>query len=149
MICNPKNDTLYHHLDPETASIWLYCNKCDRGYSLHEYCFRAGISLNEYLKGDIEFLESKPNEVNKMEWPRTFVSLSDPRAKDGVEYLKSRHLNLEGDFYYDFEQKGIVLPYYFGNTFCGAQVRFIEDRITKDAPVRIHRIGARAAPTAW
>ncbi len=137
LICKPKNDTLYHHIDPETASIWMYCNKCDRGYSLHDYCNKAGISLSDYLKNDIQFIEARPNEVNSMEWPRKFVSILDERAKHGAEYLKSRGLNLDHNFYYDLEEEGIVFPYYFDNTFCGAQVRFVTPRMTKDGPWKI------------
>jgi DNA primase len=34
--------------------------------------------------------------------------------------------------YYDLEQEGIVFPYYYGNHFVGAQVRFIEPRVKED-----------------
>jgi DNA primase len=58
--------------------------------------------------------------------------MSDPRAEDGVSYIKSRGLTLEGDIYYDLDNNGIVFPYYYENYFCGAQIRFIEEKINKD-----------------
>ncbi len=122
-----KNDCLHWHIDPEDGAIWVYCvGKCQRGYSIYAYCHQAGIPLNEFLKGEFDFVEAKPNEVTKMEWPTTFITLSDPRAKPGVEYIKSRGLKIEGDMYYDTERRGIVFPYYFNNVFVGAQIRFIE-----------------------
>jgi hypothetical protein len=138
LICNGgrKNDTLYWHLDPETSDIWCWCNKCGRGYSIYSYCHQAGISLNEFLKGDFDFIESKSNEVTKMEWPSTFITLSDPRAKEGVEYIKSRGLTLDGDMYYDVERKGIVFPYYVNNVFVGAQTRLLQPFLDKDGELR-------------
>lgn len=132
-----KNDCLHWHIDPEDGAIWVYCvGKCQRGYSLYAYCHQAGIPLNEFLKGDFDFVEAKPNEVTKMEWPTTFITLSDPRAKPGVEYIKSRGLKIEGDMYYDTERKGIVFPYYFNNVFVGAQIRFIEPWTDKNGDER-------------
>ena len=112
--------------------MWIWCNKCDRGYSLKDYCRRAGISMTDFLSGDFQFEESRPNEVNAIAWPVNFIPLSDPRAKKGVEYIKSRGLTLEGDMYYDVDSEGIVFPYYFGSHFCGAQVRFLEARKNED-----------------
>ena len=132
LICQPRNDTLYFHQDPETKDIWLYCNKCQRGYSLQHYCHLAGISLSEFLKGDFDFQESAPNEVRAMVWPKTFVPLSDPRAQPGVDYVKSRGLTLDGDIYYDLEQEGIVFPMYFSSHYVGGQVRFIKPRVQED-----------------
>lgn len=137
LICNggKGNDTLYWHLDPETKKIWCYCNKCARGYSIEQYVYKAGISLKDFLKGDFDFQTTKPNEVSAMAWPNHFVPMSDPRAKPGIEYLASRGLTPEGDLYFDLKDNGIVLPMYFGEMFCGAQVRFIEPRITKDGDI--------------
>ena len=105
-ICKRPNDTIHHHEDKETGEMWLYCvGKCQRGYSLREYCYIAGIPLVEYLKGDFDFVEAKPLEVSKLEWPNSFISLSDPRAVAGVEYLKSRGIKPQGDIYYDLEKK--------------------------------------------
>jgi hypothetical protein len=133
LICKRPNETIYWHIDAETGDIWCWCNgPCDRGYSLHSYCWTAGIQLNEFLKGDFEFKETKPNEVTKMEFPQWYVTLSDVRAKAGVEYIKSRGLKLEGDMYYDTDKEGIVFPYYFGNHFVGAQTRFLEPRTLED-----------------
>ena len=138
LICNEgkKNDVLYWHRNPEKGDIWCWCNKCDRAYSLHSYCYHAGIELREFLKGDFNFQEAKTNEVNKAEFPNWYVTMSDPRAKDGVEYIKSRGLELEGDMYYDMDRHGIVFPYYYENTFVGAQTRFIEPRVWKDGTVQ-------------
>jgi len=133
LICKPKNDTLYYHVDKSNGAIWLWCNKCDRGYDLKDYCYKAGISLRDFLKQDFpEFKETTANEVRKIEWPNTFLSLSDPRSTLGVEYIRSRGLTLEGDMYYDTYNNGIVFPYYFQNVFVGAQIRFIQERITED-----------------
>jgi hypothetical protein len=138
LICNggQRNNTLYWHRDKETGDIWTWCNKCDRGYSIHQYCYQAGIPLNEFLKADFNFQEAKSNEVNKVEFPQWFVTLSDPRAQKGVEYIKSRGLKLEGDMYYDSDKEGIVFPYYYDNVFVGSQTRFIEPRVWKDGTVQ-------------
>ena len=137
LICNAgrKNDTLYWHIDSESGDIWCWCNKCDRGYSLYDYCDKAGISLKEFLQCDFDFKESNPNEVQKMEWPAHFVPLTDSRAKKGVEYIQSRGLTLDGDMYYDYVREGIVFPYYIGATFVGAQTRFLNPYTNKDGDV--------------
>jgi hypothetical protein len=139
LICKEgrKNDCLHWHIDSETGDIWVWCQgKCQRGYSIYAYCHQAGISLNEFLKGDFDFVESKPNEVTKMEWPTWYVTLSDPRAAKGVEYIKTRGLKLEGDMYYDMEHEGIVFPYYVNNVFVGAQIRYIKSWTDKDGAER-------------
>lgn len=130
LLCNPKNDTLYFHLGDELP--WIYCNKCGKGYSLRRYCTLAGITIQEFLRWDIDFTESKPNEVRKMEWPAWYLPLFDPRAKEGIEYLASRHLDPQDDVFYDFDQKGIVLPYYFGSVFVGSQTRYLVPRQNAD-----------------
>jgi len=131
LICKPKNRSLYYHQN-EDKSVWLYCNKCNRGYSLRNYLNIAGVTPEEFLQGDLKFEDSKSNEVRAMAWPSSFITMSDPRANKGVEYVKSRGLTLDGDMYYDLEDEGIVFPYYFENQFCGAQVRFIQERIKED-----------------
>lgn len=131
LICQPKNRTLYWHQN-EDGKIWCYCNKCDRGYSLEQYCDIAGIDMTEFLTGEFHMQEAKADEVQAMAWPSTFIPLSDPRAEKGVEYIKSRGLNIDGDMYYDLNEEGIVFPYYVENHFCGAQVRFLEERINED-----------------
>lgn len=137
LICKRRNNTLNWHLDKDTGDIWVWCcGKCQRGYSLRSYCWQAGVPLNEFLKGQFDFHEAKPNEVTKMEFPHWYVTLSDPRAKPGVEYIRSRGLKIEGDMYYDADKNGIVFPYYFGNTFVGAQTRFIEPRVLEDGDLQ-------------
>lgn len=130
-ICKPRNRTIYFHTDSETGKMWLWCNKCSKGYSLERYSRLTGLSIEEILTNAV-IEEARPNEVNAVAWPSKFIPLSDPRSAKGVEYIKSRGLTLDGDFYYDMENEGIVFPYYFGNTFCGAQIRFIEPRETED-----------------
>jgi len=139
LICQRKNDTIYHHLDEKTNKIWIWCQGvCQRGYSLERYCELAGVDPIDYINNtNIKVFESKPNEVNAMSWPSHFVPLSDPRAAKGIEYIKSRGLNLNGDMYYDIEEEGIVFPYYIGQQFCGAQIRFIETRIKDDEEWKI------------
>lgn len=140
LICNGgrSNDTLYWHSDPEVdgGAIWCWCNKCNRGYSIRSYCYQAGISLSEFLKGDFDFKEAKDKEITVQEWPKRFIPLSDPRANLGVDYVKSRGLSLQGDMYYDIEKNGIVFPYYYQNSFVGAQTRFIIPRIHPDGEVQ-------------
>ena len=137
LVCLKRNDTLHWHVDSKDGSIWVWCNgKCQCGYSVRSYCYHAGIELNEFLKGEFDFKEAVPNEVQVMNWPTRFISLSDSRAEKGVEYIKGRGLTLEGDWYYDIENNGIVFPYYFDNHFCGAQTRFIEPRIHPDGEVQ-------------
>lgn len=133
LICKRSNNTLHWHKDPESGDIWVWCQGvCQRGYSLRQYCYISGISLPEFLKGDFDFREVPPNEIQVMKWPVKFIPLSDPRAEKGVEYVKSRGLNLDGDMYYDIEREGIVFPYYFEDHFCGAQIRFLKTRLNKD-----------------
>lgn len=133
LICKRSNDTLHWHKDPDTGDMWVYCiGTCQRGYSLRQYCYHAEIALADFLKGEFEFKESTPNEVQVMKWPIKFIPLSDPRAEVGVDYVQSRGLNLDGDMYYDMEREGIVFPYYFEGHFCGAQVRFLKTRINQE-----------------
>lgn len=128
-----KNDCLYWHLDEKTGLPWVWCSgKCQRGYSLQQYCEIAGISVEDLMKDGLEIAKGDSDEINAMAWPSRFVPLSDPRAEAGVEYVKSRGLNLDGDMYYDLDNNGIVFPYYYDNHFCGAQVRFIEERTNED-----------------
>lgn len=138
LICNKgmKNDVLHWHSDPDTGDIWVWCNKCQRGYSLYQYVAFAGLKLNEFLKGDFDFVEARPNEVNEMNWPSTFLSMSDPRSQEGVDYVRSRGLEVGDGMYYDTYRKGIVFPYYFSNTFCGAQIRLIEPWVDDTGEVR-------------
>jgi DNA primase len=128
-----KNDCLYFHLDEKTGLPWIWCaGKCQRGYSLEQYCDTAGVNIFDFIKGGIDLAKEVDNEVQVMSWPSSFVPLSDPRAELGVEYVKSRGLNLEGDMYYDLDAEGIVFPYYFENHFCGAQIRFLKEKTNKD-----------------
>lgn len=139
LICKDgrRNNCLHWHKDPETDEMWVWCQgKCQRGYSLRGYCFAAGISLPDFLKGDFDFKEAPPNEVQVMIWPARFIPLSDPRAHPATDYIKSRGLTLEGDMYYDLERNGVVFPYYFENYFCGAQTRFIVPKIHPDGEVQ-------------
>ena len=147
LICQPRNRTLYWHenTDEQVAinlmkgrtgdKYWCYCNKCDRAYSLSQYCEIADIDMGEFLTGDFHWQEAKPDTVEAMTWPHSFVPMSDPRAIAGVEYIKSRGLNVDGDMYYDLNEEGIVFPYYFENHFCGAQIRFIEQRVNEDGDI--------------
>src|ERR1035437_976344 len=124
LICQPRNRTVYWHKNPDDApkdpgKIWCFCNKCNRGYSLQQYCDIADINMADFLAGDFHIQEAIPNEVNAMAWPHNFIPLSDPRAEKGVEYIKSRGLAVDGDMYYDLNEEGIVFPYYVDNQFCG------------------------------
>jgi len=127
-ICQRPRDTLYWHKDPDNGSLWVYCKgKCQRGYSLYAYCAAAGVSVSDFLKNKIDFKEATPNEVTQQEWPKHFIPLSDPRAQEGVDYIrKQRGLEPAEGMYYDMERKGIVFPYFFGSVFVGAQTRFLE-----------------------
>ena len=126
LICSRTNQTLHWHTDKDTGAIWVYCvGKCQRGYSLRDYCYTARIDLTKFLQNDFNFTEAAPNEVSRLDWPAHFIPLSDPRAVKGVEYIKSRGLSLKGDMYYDMEREAIVFPYYYENIFVGAQTRLI------------------------
>ena len=127
LICKRPNDTIHYHRDLETGDIWLWCSgRCQRGYSLYQYCHMAGLSLRQFLKSEFDFQESAPNTVNRMEWPANYLPLSDPRSKLGLEYIKSRGLDARGDMYYESDRNAIVFPYYFQSVYVGAQIRFIE-----------------------
>ena len=126
LICKRHNDTIHAHSDPDTNEVWLWCCGCGRGYGLRTYCHLAGISLTEFLKLDFDFIEAKPNEINKIDWPAHFVPMSDPRAKVGVDYVASRGIELKGDMYFDIEREGIVFPMYYHDVFAGGQIRLIK-----------------------
>ena len=127
LICKRSNNTLHWHKNAENGDIWVWCTgTCQRGYGLREYCYTAGVDLNSFLKSDFDFVEAAPNEVSRLDWPSNFIPLSDPRAAEGIAYIKSRGLSLKGDMYFDLKQKSIVLPYYYGSTFVGAQTRLIK-----------------------
>jgi hypothetical protein len=139
LICKDgkKNNCLHWHIDPEDGAQWVYCvGKCQRGYSLRSYCYHAGIDLVDFLKGDFDFKEAPPNELQVMSWPSRFIPLSDTRAEPGVDYIRSRGLSAQGDIYYDIERNGIVFPFYFDNAFCGAQTRFVIPKIHSDGEVQ-------------
>jgi hypothetical protein len=109
---------------------------CQRGYSFWEYCKLADLSPNEFLKNDFHFKEVEAGVVNKLTWPQSFISMSDPRAKRGVDYIKSRGLMPDDDMFYDMRREGIVFPYYVDNTFCGAQVRLVKEYVDQDGNSR-------------
>ena len=133
LICKRPNNTLHWHTDPDTNEIWCWCNgKCQRGYSLRSYCHTAGIDLSSFLQGDFQFQEATPNEVSRLDWPHNYISLSDPRASKGVEYIRSRGLEPKGDMYFDIESESIVFPYYFSSVFVGAQTRLLTPWINKE-----------------
>lgn len=133
LICQRPRDTLHWHSDPEKQNIWCWCNgKCQRGYSLKDYVMQSGVDLEDFLNGDFQFLETKPNEVNRIEWPSSFIPLSDPRASEGVEYIKSRGLDPKGDMYFDMNREAIVFPYYFGNVHAGSQTRLLKPWTNED-----------------
>jgi len=136
LICNPKNNTLYWHESEGDGGRWCYCNKCDRAYDLKTYITLAGVSLTEFLQNDFEFEEARSNEVQKMNWPKSFIPLYDPRAQKGVEYIQSRGLDTDEGMYYDLQREGIVFPYYYDSTFCGAQVRMIEPWVDENGNER-------------
>lgn len=93
--------------------------------------------MKEFLKNHIDFKEATPNEVQKMEWPRWYLPLSDPRSKPGVDYIRDvRGLQPAEGMYYDSNRNGIVFPYYFGNVFVGAQTRFIDTFTDADGTER-------------
>ena len=137
LICRRPNRTLHWHRDLETSDIWVYCvGKCQRGYSLKQYCSLGDILPEDLLKGDFEFQEAKSNEIQAMQWPAKFIPLNDPRAAPGVKYIRGRGLSLDSDMYYDIDRDGIVFPYYFDKHFCGAQIRFIKDNFNKSGDLQ-------------
>lgn len=131
-----RNDTIYFHIDPDTHDIWCWCNRCDRGYSIRDYCSYAGLSLKEFLKQDFSFKEAPPDEINKMIWPKNFIPLVGKEAEPGVEYLKSRGIDPNPDIYYDTYKEGIVFPYYYDNIYCGAQIRLLKSYVDQDGEIR-------------
>lgn len=138
LICKRPNNCLHWHSDVDTGEIWVWCiGRCQRGYSLRSYCHTAGIDLKSFLENDFDFEQEKPNEVSKLDWPNNYISLSDPRAEKGIEYIKSRGLEPKGDMYFDLEYEAIVFPYYYHNTFAGAQLRLIEPWLRDGEKVKI------------
>ena len=138
LICKRNNDTIYWHVDEDTGGIWCWCTgKCQRGYSLREYCHAAGIDLNDFLKSDFEMTKASPNEVSRLDWQPQFLPLSDPRAKDGVEYIKQRGLEPKGDMYYDCEREGIVFPYYYESVYVGSQTRLLVPWENKEDKIKV------------
>lgn len=139
LICKDgrKNDCLHWHIDTDTSQIWVWCQgKCQRGYSIYDYAAKAGLSLKDLLKQNFDFREAPPNEVQKMEWPRSFVSFISSEAKPGIQYLESRQIDPDDNMYYDTYRKGIVFPYEYDNVFCGAQIRYIQPWIDENGDER-------------
>jgi len=138
IVCKRHNDTVYFHKDEDSGALWCFCRgKCNRGYSLYQYCAAGGISVADFLKNKIDFKEAVPNQVTRMEWPGNFIPLSDPRAEPGVKYLlEERGLQPGDGMYYDTDRKGIVFPYFFGDIFVGAQIRFIKPWEDKEGHLR-------------
>jgi DNA primase len=136
MICKKhkhKNACLYWHLNPDTKEIWCWCTgKCQRSYSIYEYCYLTGIKINEIVKGDIPITENENKEIEKIEWPNNFKFLSDPNSKKALEYLEKRNLKLIEGLFYDSSREGIVFPYYYDDQFAGAQIRFLNPKISED-----------------
>jgi hypothetical protein len=135
LICKggKKNDCLMWHEDSDTGEIWVWCQgKCQRGYSIYEYCHIAGVELKEFLALDLKFQEAKAYEVNRMEWPRSFVPLFHKEAEEGIEYLASRGLKPTDNLFYDTSRQGIVLPYHLESSFVGAQIRFLHEKVNED-----------------
>lgn len=154
LICKSltANDTLHWHKDPDTEEIWVWCQgKCKRGYSIYEYCYQAGLSVKELLDLGLNFIEAPEAEVSAMEWSRHFLHLGDQRAKLGLDYLRSRGLRPASDMYYDSSREGIVFAYYYENTFVGAQIRFLVDKVTEDGdPWKITTLpGTRLGYLFW
>jgi hypothetical protein len=123
-----RNKTLYWHESDsgKGCGIFTWCNRCERAYTIEEYCAQAGLSLAEFLKQDFNMVEAAKNEVQKIEWPRDFIPLYDTRAKKGVDYLATRNIEPDDNIFYDTRREGIVFPYYYQDVFCGAQVRLIK-----------------------
>jgi len=139
LICKSgrKNECLHWHTSEDGGLPWVWCTgKCQRAYSLYEYTATAGLSLSEFLKQDFEFKEAPPNEVQSMDWPKTFVPLYDHRAKPALTYLENRGIKPDDNMYYDTWRKGIVFPYFFDTVFCGAQVRLLETWVDDDGQER-------------
>lgn len=127
LICKRPNDTLHWHESEKGFLPWVWCaGVCQRAYSMYEYTALAGLTLGEFLQNKFEIKEAPPNEVRKMEWPRSFVPLFHKDAKPGLEYLSSRGIDPDDGMYYDTLRKGIVFPYYFEQAFVGAQIRFLK-----------------------
>lgn len=136
LICKAPNRTVYWHYDTEKGSKWCFCNKCDRGYSVYQYCNLAGITLKQLLTESVNFdnVQERDNTIERMDWPEQFVSLLSPQAAEGLQYLQEqRGIQLkEADVYYDNIRNGIVFPYYYEKQFAGAQIRFITPRTRSD-----------------
>lgn len=136
LICKRPNNTLHWHTDPDTNEVWVWCNgRCQRGYSLRSYCYTAGIEVSDFLQGSFDFQEASPNEVSRLDWSSSFISLMDPRAEEGLNYIKSRGLEPKGDMFYDTESNSIVFPYYYQSVYAGAQTRLIEPWVNDDGEV--------------
>jgi Toprim-like len=127
LICKRPNDTLHWHESEDGGLPWVWCQGvCQRAYSMYEYTAQAGLTLGEFLANKFDIKEAPPNEVQKMDWPKSFIPLFHKDAKPGVEYLKKRGIDPDDGMYYDTFRKGIVFPYFFDQAFVGAQIRFLE-----------------------
>lgn len=82
--------------------------------------------MSDFLKQKFDIKEAMPNEVQRMEWPSSFIPLFDQRAKPGLEYLRSRGIDPDDGLYYDTLRNGIVFPLFYDSVFVGAQIRFID-----------------------
>ena len=128
LTCRANHATLYYHRD-KYGTPWIYCNKCSDSMDLEDYCLMHGINMpTEEEVAKVVSDDPNDRELHRLEWPKYFIPLWDKRSESGVEYLKSRCLEPSDGMFYDMQQDGIVLPYYYENTCVGAQVRFIRPR---------------------
>jgi hypothetical protein len=137
LICKSKkgsNWSLYWHKNATSNEIWCYCaGKCQRGYSLIEYCYLTGLKPEDLENSkDMVFDNQVTNEeIQDIEFPSGFIPLSDPRSKPGIEYLNKRGLKVAPNLYYDLNREGIAFPYYLKNRFAGAQIRYLVPRTSE------------------
>ena len=126
LICKRPNDTLYFH--KKEKNILVYCSgKCQRSYTLSDYCLYSGLTLSQFLKhSDLSFAkEETKGELNAIKFPNYLISMGSNEASAGREYLHKRGLDVFGNWFYDAMNKGIFFPYYYRSTFVGGQTRII------------------------
>lgn len=149
LVCKSDHQTLYWHLHINKGQkvVRVYCCKCAKIFTAQQYADAANIpieSIFDELSND-DF-QDKPRNINSISLPSSFISILDPRAKEGREYLKKRGITIYPDLMYDLFRRGIAQILYRGDIIVGSQVRIIDP---KDGPKVMSLKGTQRSLALW
>jgi len=150
LVCKSAHQTLYWHLHVNDGKkvVRVYCCKCARLYTAKQYADAANISIDDiFSELTDEDFQDKSKEITSVSLPSSFISLFDPRAKEGRDYLKKRGIEIFPDLMYDTYRNGIAQIIYRGETIVGSQIRLITP--TQDQPKMMSIKGTQRSLALW